>query len=210
MLKYPKCLLVYVMLMPLGYSYAQSVNSSLGKSSMTSHSSLEIPQTVLYKHFFAHLRQLDSEADQLDKSGKSGNRYRNYYQQHLGFSNTQFSHVRDMAYSTQQFDAIDQKAKQIIVEFRRQMARGSASGERSLPPVPQELHDLKIQRDQLLSSQITELKQQLGPHAADTLDKLIRSSFTAHASVAPVIAPGQQQLKQRNLSLPPLDNVQHQ
>lgn len=113
-----------------------------------------VPMPILYKHFFAHLRKLDNEADQLDKSGNNGSKYRQYYQQQLGFSDAQFSYVRTAAHNTQQADDIDQKAKQIIVQFRSQMAHGSTARDGSLPPVPQELRELKIRRDQLLSSKL--------------------------------------------------------
>lgn len=184
----------------------QSTATSVsGKMPPIQQNTTAVPIPILYKHFFAHVRQLDNEADQLDKSGKNGGKYRQYYQQQLGFSDAQFNYVRTAAHNTQQADNIDQKAKQIIVEFRKKIAEGSTANDGSLPPIPQELRDLKIQRDQLLSSQIAQLKQQLGPKASETLDHLIQTSFTSRVSMPPVIAPSRQQLKGRNLTLPPLD-----
>lgn len=99
-------------LVPIALAIGQSTTASIaGKTPAMQQRTMAVPMPILYKHFFAHIRQLDNEADQLDKSGKDGSKHRRYYQQRLGFSNAQFGHVRDTAHNTQQADDIDQRAK---------------------------------------------------------------------------------------------------
>lgn len=172
--------------------------------------SSDVPLPILYRHFFAHMRQLDREAaqmDRMDKSGNNGRKYRRYYQQRLGFSDAQFSYVRHAAQDTQKTDEIDQQAQEIIANFRSQIAHGSTSGDGSMPPVPQKLRDLKKQRDEILSSQIAQLKQQLGPKASAEMDSLVLSTFTTHLGIKPVGSSITRGQKHRNLDLPSLSNV---
>ncbi|MBV9611326.1 MAG: hypothetical protein JO091_02590 [Acidobacteriaceae bacterium] len=112
--------------------------------------------------------------------------------------------MRNAAEQAKQVDAIDAQAKDIIAAFRKQIANGSSSPSSPLPPVPQQLRALKVQRDQLLLSQVDQLKEQLGPQASQRLKTTIRGSFTAHISVAPVVNTTQQRAKGRDLTLPPL------
>lgn len=52
-----------------------------------------VPIEFLYRHFFAHVAQLEQEADSAERLRKNGTAYRNYYQKQLGFSALEFSQV---------------------------------------------------------------------------------------------------------------------
>ncbi|MBV9611327.1 MAG: hypothetical protein JO091_02595 [Acidobacteriaceae bacterium] len=48
------------------------------KTNVGQQSSADMPMIVLYKHFFAHLRQLDEQPQTRQTSGKSGAAYKSY------------------------------------------------------------------------------------------------------------------------------------
>ena len=162
----------------LNYSFAETPNNPDAMPSVTVRpGSRSVPLNVLYRHFFAHMMQLDSKADQLDKAGEVGMSFRKYYQKRLGFTDGQFSKVREAAAGTEaQVEQIDSQARDLIMQFRKELAVAPSGGS-ALPAPPAELKELQIRRDNLVAPEVRQLKKLLGPEASSRLDDAVVSAF---------------------------------
>lgn len=165
-----------------------------------------VPMEFLYRHFFAHVAQLEQEANSADRAGQNGTAYRNYYQKQLGFSDIEFSRVRSTALETHnEVEQIDAKARDIVRAFREQLAGREILGQAALPPPPTELKELKKERDALVSAAIGKLKTSLGTDAAARLDSMVAAKFTVQEK--PQTALAQTAEHTPNLSAPALERV---
>ncbi len=173
--------------------YGQSVSGTpnvVSPAASAPESSHTVPISVLYRHFLAHVVQLDAEADRLQHQGKDGSAYRSHYQKSLGFSDEQFAKVRQVAVdSKDNINKLDAQAHGIIVAFRQQLAKQVPGNPSTIPPLPPELAQLNAQRDLLLRSELSRLQQSLGPRDSRTLTRLVTSQFGPHIKVEQLPLP---------------------
>jgi hypothetical protein len=136
----------------------------------------------LYWHFLVYQNHLDQVAAQRQQQGKDGSYLRNHFQQKLSFTDAQFAVVRSTAQRLQaELKGVDAQAKAII-----DADRAANTLERGAPhtwrPVPPELRALQQQHEDLIQSEVSNLKGALGPELAARLDAFLQSRVAPKAS----------------------------
>ena len=144
------------------------------------------PLRTLYRHFLGFQNYLDRVADTHEKQGKDGSAFRSYNQKQLGFTDAQFTAVRQAAARLEpELREQDAKAKPIIDAIRAQRlsAPKSAAGP---PPLPPAIATLQNERDGVIDGEVARLKAELGPEAAAKLDTYLQHVFAANVKVQKV------------------------
>jgi hypothetical protein len=128
-----------------------------------------------YWHFLIYLDYLDQLAVRRQLVGKDGSVVRNLLQRQLDFTDEQFALVRSTAQRLQtELKTLDAQAMAIIKAERA--ANPPQPGVRpTWRPVPPELHALQQQHEDLIESEVTNLKSALGPELAARLDAFLQS-----------------------------------
>ena len=129
----------------------------------------------IYWHFLLYQNHLDQLALRREQQGKDGTALRNHFQQKLGFSNAQFAVVRTAAQRLQsELSSLDSQAQAII-----NAARAANPLQPGVPyiagPVPPELKTLQQQHEDVIQSEVTNLKSSLGPDLAARLDAFLQT-----------------------------------
>ena len=148
-----------------------------------------IPLPLLYRHFLAYQNHLDRAAAALNQQGKNGDELRNHFQQKLGFSDDQFSAVRQTALRLEtELKEQDAKAKTIVDATRAKFPH-TIQTPADLPPVPPELLQLQQERDSLIEKEVASLKAILGASAVNKLDTFLQHDFAPTVTVQSVGPP---------------------
>lgn len=162
-----------------------AANLIQGQSSSSSDNGPQqpIPLSHLYWHFLNHQAHLDKVAAQREKQGKDGNWLRNYYQQKLGFNDSEFSLVRDSATRLQsQLKQIDDEVQSIVQKERASHPRSLATPG-DLPPVPPRLYELAQQHEDVINNEVNTLKSELGVNDSAKLDMFLQLQFAPNVRV---------------------------
>lgn len=150
----------------------------------------QVPLPLLYRHFLAYQNHLDRVGVALDKQGKDGSEFRDYFQRKLGFTDTEFAPIRETALRLEsELNDQDAKAKAVIDSVRAQHPQ-IISKPTDLPPVPQELAQLQQERDGIISREIAQLDSTLGAQHAAKLQALIQNEFAPHVQMVHTPPPG--------------------
>jgi hypothetical protein len=148
------------------------------------------PLPILYRHFLAYQTHLDRVAAALEKQGKDGNDFRNHFQKKLNFTDEQFALIRASGLRLEAaLQKEDAKAKVLIDATRAKFPRSAMGQPVVLPPVPPQLLALQKERDQLIGTEVTNLKSELGSTAAAHLDSLLENDFAPTVTSKPVSLP---------------------
>lgn len=153
----------------------------------TSKSPVSLPH--LYWHFLVYQNHLDRVATQREEAGKDGSWLRNYYQQELGFNDTEFQAVRQSAQNLEaQLKQIDARVQVVVQQVRARQPRTLTSPDQ-LPPVPPELRELSKKRESVIESEVANLKNALPPESAAKLDTFLQTVFAPKVKVQLVGPP---------------------
>jgi hypothetical protein len=136
-----------------------------------------------YWHFFIYQNHLDVLAAQREQQGQDGSPIRNYFQRKLGFTDAQFGLVRSTAQRLQtEALAVDAQAKAFIDADRA--VNPLPSTPQMSRTVPPELQAMQQQREDLIQSEISDLKQALGPELAARLENFMKNRVAASATAS--------------------------
>ena len=145
-----------------------------------------LPLRLLYRHFLAVQNHLDRAAAAHDQEGKDGSWLRNHYQHELGFTDAQFTAIRQTALRLEsELKEQDAQAKAVIDAAHAQQARTPGSP----ADVPPELVELQKGRDSLIDQEVALLRTELGLEAAGRLDTYLQRNFTSNLKVRTVPPP---------------------
>jgi len=141
------------------------------------------PLRTLYRHFLAFQNHLDRLATARERQGKDGTGLRTSYQKQLGFTDAQFSSVREAGLRLESgLLAEDAKAKPVLDAIRAQRLSALKTSS-SLPPLPPEVASLQNERDSIIDQEMARLKSELGPEAAAKLDNYLQRVFSTNVKV---------------------------
>lgn len=139
-----------------------------------------VSQTSLYRHFLAYANHLESRADEASRSGGDGERFREIYMKRAKLSRGDASMIRDAAVRLEAALKVhDSRASDVINAARIQYGNRVTSLS-SPPPVPVQLRQLQLERDDIISRRVAELKTALTSGTAARLDAYIRDEFAAN------------------------------
>jgi hypothetical protein len=159
-----------------------------------------LPQ--LYRHFLAYQNHLDRVAADLEAQGKDGSEFRNHFQRKLGFSDVQFTIVREAGLRLgSEIEEQDNKARALITAIRGSSPVAIKSV-KDLPQVPKELTDLQQHRDVLIEREVTSLKTALGAAASAQLEALMLRDFAPGVVVRTIDPRSSQQPTRVGVPLP--------
>jgi hypothetical protein len=131
----------------------------------------------LYWHFMRMQKYLDDTAASREKEGKDGRAVREHLQKKLGFSSTQFTHVREVAKKLdEETTAIDSKAKQLIATDRLHHPAGEKYEEPQLKVLAKE-------REDSINRAISELDNRLGDEDSKKLRNFLENEFFRSVTV---------------------------
>jgi hypothetical protein len=148
-----------------------------------------IPLSHLYQHFLLHQNHLDKTAATREQQGKDGQWLRNYYQQRLGFKDSEFAMVRKAATQLESdLKQIDTEVQTIIQADRARHPRVLLSPN-DLPPVPPRLLELRDQRAAVIQRYVDSLTSVLGRELAAKLDAFLEDEFAPNVSIRYVSPP---------------------
>lgn len=160
-------------------------------SSPSANQNLRAPMSHLYWHFLLHQQHLDKTAASREQQGKDGSWLRTYYQQRLGFSDSQFSNVREAAVQLKSdLKQIDDEVQAIIRVDRARHSRVLLSTN-DLPSVPPRLMELRDQREAVIQRDMDNLRGALGPKLAAKLDAFLENDFAPNVKIQYVGPPRQ-------------------
>lgn len=142
-----------------------------------------VPQSHLYWHFLMYQNHLDRVAVQREKQGKNGDWLRDLHQIGLGFTATQFAPIRAAGVRIEtEIKEIDAQAKAIIDADHA--AHPSMPGiPREWRTAPPELKALSQKREEVLTTEISNLQLTLGPELAARLDAYIQSHIAPKVTI---------------------------
>lgn len=155
-----------------------------GASGQSSAVEQQIPVEVQYRFFFLHLANLDHVADKLEKEGKDGSALRGYEARAAGLSTSEESLTKQVAFdcnhAIEDLDARVKVAFTALAAFRKQ--HGSAEWLQAAPSP--ELHQLQLERTQIIRAHMDQLKAMLGDESFQKLDGYVhqRMKSAAHSS----------------------------
>lgn len=134
----------------------------------------------LYWHFFNYQNHLDAVAAQGAQQGQDATAWRNHVQKKLGFKDADYANVRATAQRLQaELQSVDAQAMAIIKAYRA--ANGLAPGVPPAEPMPPELKALGQQHENLIKSEVANLKSALGPSLSARLDTFLQAQVIRRA-----------------------------
>lgn len=183
------CLFLTVFSGPISLIEGQIVPAAT-MTAADGNNTLQRPRVVsaafLFRHFFAHLNALETQAERADASGATGQVYRNYYKNLLGFSPQQYAILTSSAAQEKaKLDVIDQRAQKIITAFREQIKNASPSA--PLPQPPKELAILQRERDSATMAAVSNIRAVLDPASFQRLRSMIDTQFGKHITVQKIV-----------------------
>ena len=150
----------------------------------------QVPLPIVYRHFLAYQAHLDHVADALEKQGKDGSDFRNHFQKKLDFTDEEFALVRASGLRLETALQKEDAQAQTLIKATRAKFPQSAMGQPvALPSVPPELLAMQKERDQLIDTEVKNLRSQLGPPAAARLDSFLENDFASTLTSQPVDLP---------------------
>ncbi len=150
---------------------------------------IPVPMTHLYWHFLLLQNHLDRVAAAHEQQGQDGSALRNYYQQRIGFTDSQFALVREAGLRLEpELRAIDAEVKAVIDADHARHPRVLASP-KDLPPVPPELTELQRKREQTIEYEVGSLKLALGARQTAKLETFLTHEFAPSVTALPVGGP---------------------
>jgi hypothetical protein len=163
---------------------------SLGQAS-SAHvvRTMPVPLSHLYWHFLLLQNHLDRVAAVHEQKGEDGSGLRNYYQNLLGFTDAQFTPVRQVAQRLEPaLKAIDEEVKAVIDADHARHSRVLASPS-DLPPVPAELVQLQNKHEATVEQEVKNLKAALGAEETAKLETFLRQEFVHNVTAQRVNVP---------------------
>lgn len=143
----------------------------------------------LYWHMMMHQNHLDRSAAVREQQGKDGNWLRHYYQQKLGFTDSEFQPVRDTAQRLEtELKQINDRVKAVVAADRASHPR-TLSNPADLPPPIPELAQLGQQHEAVLQNEMDKLRKALGPKHSAKLDAFLQKDFAPNVTIRLVSPP---------------------
>jgi hypothetical protein len=133
--------------------------------------------THLYWHFLSYQSHLDRKAVSREQQGKDSGWLRHHFQHGLGFTDSEFAHVRDAA------SQLDSEIKQmntqakVLVQADRDSRLAGLISPGAISPNRARLIALDQQREATIEGIVGSLKSSLGPQRAATLDTFLQQTF---------------------------------
>jgi hypothetical protein len=148
-----------------------------------------VPVPHLYWHFLILQNHLDRVAATHEQRGEDGSALRTYYQTRIGFTDSQFAKVREAGLRLEpELKAIDAEVKAVIDTDHARHPRLLASP-KDLPPVPPELAELQLKREQTIEYEVGSLKLALGARQTAKLETFLTREFASNVTALPVGVP---------------------
>lgn len=158
-------------------------------SPMTPGTPTPVSLPHLYWHLLMYQNHLDSAAAANEKKGKDGSWLRGHIQQKLGFTDSEFTSMRESAQRLEKtIAAIDAKAQAIIKVDRAQYGKGLLPAGVQ-PPGWSQLQDLNQERETAITDEISKLNDALGPENAAKLQEYIQTNFSSNVTKSPSQPP---------------------
>jgi hypothetical protein len=182
----PRILAVFVLLVAIT---GARVHGQAAAPSSNAARPIAVPVSHLYWHFLILQNHLDRVAAVREQSGQDGSAFRSYYQNKLGFSDTEFVPVRESAQRLEPaLKTIDAEVKAVIDADHARHPRLLASP-KDLPPVPPELLELQRKREQAIEYEVQSLKAALGKQQAAKLETFLTQEFAHNVTAHQVSLP---------------------
>jgi hypothetical protein len=135
-----------------------------------------LPRDVIYRTLFREIAAYQAEADRLAAQSKPDAFVRHYHESVLQLSAAQFAQVKNVALGcVQQIQAIDLRAKEIIDTTKNQFKNVPKTSPKAIvPPPPQELAELEVQRSAIVLAAADTIATALGPAQFSYFENLTR------------------------------------
>lgn len=147
-----------------------------------------IPEHVLYRQMFRHIHVLNQRAAGGGRHARERNSLRSLYQRQLGLRDEQSRVLSEIAEQCEREVAqLDERAGQIISEFRARFPGGLIPQGETLPPPPAELQAMQREREALILSYRDRLRAALGEEEFSSVNEFVQSQVAAN--IRP-ISPG--------------------
>jgi hypothetical protein len=183
-----------IMLLP-----QQALNQTKDARAAVGHGR-SIPPDHLYWHFLEYQLYLDRTAAGQESEGQNPE-INKHYQTKLGFSDSQFAIVRQVATKLDSdLKGLDSQARPIIDQFRKDYPPGKVL---SPPPVPTRLVELQQQREIIISSAAESLKKRLGALPTAKMDDMLNKEFAPRVTFQSLTVP----MPKRPLTAAPDDST---
>jgi len=152
----------------------------------------------LYLHFLMAQNRQDRLAAKWDEQGRDGSIVRKRFQERLGFTDEQFALVRSTAQRLEaELQAVDAQAKSICDADHAANPRVPGTPQ-TWRPIPPELKALKQQREDLIQSGVSALRNALGIEPTYRLDTFLQGWVTPKSVAdSPHPRPTPEQIRQR-------------
>lgn len=125
---------------------------------------LPIKDYTAYELLFKRVARLEHEAEIREKEGKDGQSLRLWIGNTLALSPEQALTLRDTALSClSKSSELDQRANEIISQFRAQYTKGHFDSRKAIPQAPFELQSMQVERDGLFLQGKVILQSSFGP-----------------------------------------------
>ena len=154
-------------------SFQQQKKSADSSSPQTG----EIPEQVVYDELFFNVNFLKNKADDLDRHGKDSSGVRGIYKKEAKLNSRESDKLFEIAANCKHdTDALDERAKEIITEFRaRIQAMKFGPGQRP-PPPPDELKTMQQERDATVLNARDQLRQAFGEQSFARFNEYVKHS----------------------------------
>jgi hypothetical protein len=142
-----------------------------------------IPEHVVYWQLFHEVVSLNRKADELEKRGEDGSKYRLHYKQSATLSDEQTERLNEIANDCfAQVMEQDHKAHEIIDAARAQFPNGKLEAGQTPPAPPEELMEMQKERNAIILKARDRLGEALGNSEFDRFNVFVKETIAPRIS----------------------------
>lgn len=138
----------------------------------------EIPDFVIYRELFRHIKFLKEKAAEKEKKGEDGSSYRNFHKRQAKLDDRQAAALdRVAAQAEAKVERLDKRAKEIINAARAEFPGGRIPEGQTPPEPPAELRAMQDERVGTLMKARDELRAAFGEREFRRFDDYVRENI---------------------------------
>ena len=158
-------------------------SGSKARSKPQPQSANQPPTHVVYWHLFRHVVFLNKKAEEVERKGEDGAKYRLRYKNLAQLNDQQSQLLNQIAADCyEQVRRQDEKAKRVIDAVRAQAPSGQLQPGQAPPPLPAELKPLQEERDRIILEAQKKLREGLGEQEFERFDRFVAKNLGSSIS----------------------------
>lgn len=135
----------------------------------------DVPEHVVYGQVFRHIKELHRKADEEERQGRDGARFRRLYKEMAKLDDRQAALLDEIAARTNgEIEKLDRRAMKIIGDLRAKHPEGKLAPGEQPPAPPAELAELSAARRDRISEARERLRSVFGEQEFERFNQFVR------------------------------------